>query len=79
MMTQATIKQLEKRYNRVNNKGNVTVVRQITQDGKLIDPSGFEISEETIERITKEDEKVIDEKGLVVYLINYAEPKIRTT
>lgn len=77
MITRATIKQLEKRYNRISNKDNVIVVRHVTQDNKLMDQEGYLLSEDEVKRVKKEDEKVENGRGLVVYLTSYGEPKTR--
>ena len=78
MTTLATIKQLEKRYDRLNNEDKrYIVVRHITQDDKLIDQEGYLLSKDEIKRIEKEDEELTNRRGMAVYLTSYSQPKIR--
>ena len=80
MTTKAKVKQLEKKYNRITNKGKSQpmVVHKISFRGhKLIDENSYLLNRDEIKQIEEENKKIRDQGGLAVHLISYCEPKIR--
>ena len=79
MSSKLKIKQLEKKYKQVTrNRDKVFVVRDITEDGRLLDKDAYIMTEEEVRQISKQDAEIHKQGGTVVLLTSYRDLKLKS-
>jgi hypothetical protein len=78
MITRSKVSRLEEKFARMDRKQNGgIVVRDITEDGRLLDSNDYVMSEKEVELVKKEDKEMSERGKVIVCLLSYSEPKLK--
>lgn len=75
MITHTKVRQLEKRLTGSPKGNGPFVVRDITEDGRLLDKEDFVMTNEEVKRIKREDKEIDRLHGTIVLVTQYADPE----
>lgn len=75
MITHAKVQQLEKRFIRSPKGSRPFVVRDITEDGRLLDKEGYVMTNEEVKLIKKEDMEIDKLNGKIILVTQYSDPQ----
>lgn len=75
MITHTKVRQLEKRFIRSPKGRGPFVVRDVTEDGRLLDKEDFVMTDQEVKLVKKEDEEIDRLNGKIIFLTQYSYPE----